>query len=458
MPKTNVAFGAAAMVRTLWLGIWGLVILVGMSVPAAAATGCAAGFQDAGGGICTTTLVYTGVPESVALPPEVSVVTATVLGAEGGTSLEEQVDPFGGAASPGGKGGRVTASIPVAPDATLTVVVGQAGTGGGLAPPGFGGYGGGGHATSRNGGNGGGGSFVFDDNGPLIAAGGGGGGGYDYNPVVRGRGDQQAPGGDGSGASPASDGQSVAFCCDTTFPPPQHNPPGGGGGATPIGPGVGGKPNLPPGYVFGQVDGDPGSGPATDPNNFGNGGSTHNGCCYYTGWAGGGGGGYYGGGGGGNIEADLEGGGGGGGAGYIIPAAVSSNSHTGVRTGDGEVTISYYTGACHASCASCSGPTSTDCASCANGLSLVNGACVVVISTPTPTITATPTPTSGPAPCFGDCNHDGFVTVDELVTIASIALGNAPASACLLGDRNGDGRITVDEILQAVNFAASACP
>ena len=72
---------------------------------------------------------------------------------------------------------------------------------------------------------------------------------------------------------------SVAFCCDTTFPPPQHNPPGGGGGATPTSPGLGGQPNLPPGYMFGQVDGDPGTGPALDPYNFGNGGLTHSGCC-----------------------------------------------------------------------------------------------------------------------------------------------------------------------------------
>ena len=241
------------------------------SLPAAAAGGCASGFQDAGAGICTASFVYTGAPESVTVPLDISVVTATVAGAEGGTSLEEQVDPFGGAPSPGGKGGSETAVIPVAGGTTLTVVVGQAGTGGALAPPGYGGYGGGGHATSRYGGNGGGGSFVFDVDGPLIAAGGGGGGGYDYNPVARQSGDQQAAGGHGSGASPAGNGQSVAFCCDTTFPPPQHNPPGGGGGATPTGPGLGGQPNLPPGYAFGQADGDPGSGPATDPNNFGSG-------------------------------------------------------------------------------------------------------------------------------------------------------------------------------------------
>ena len=327
------------------------------------ALGCAPGFQDAGGGFCTATFVYTGAPESVTVPAGVSAITASVSGAEGGTSLEEQVDPFGGAASPSGKGGRESAVIPVAPGSTLAVVVGQAGTGGQLAPPGYGGYGGGGHASSRNGGNGGGGSFVFDDIGPLIAAGGGGGGGYDYNPVVMGSGDQHAPGGDGSGASPASNGQSVPFCCDGTT---AYNAGGGGGLHPPVrAPGASHPAAL---VHIGEVDGDPGSGPAIDANNFGNGGNTHNGCCYYTGWAGGGGGGYYGGGGGGNIEAHLEGGGGGGGAGYVIPAALSSSSLTGVQAGDGEVTLTYYTGACNAACATCSGPASTQCTSCAVGL------------------------------------------------------------------------------------------
>ncbi len=417
-----------------------LTSAVMLSLPAAAATGCAAGFQDAGGGFCTATFVYTGAPESLTVPAQIGVISAMVSGAEGGSSLEEQVDPFGGAASPGGKSGRETATVPLAPGATLTVVVGQAGTGGMLAPPGFGGYGGGGHATSRYGGNGGGGSFVFDANGVLIAAGGGGGGGYDYNPVVRGSGDQQAPAGNGSGAAAATDGQSVAFCCDTTFPPPQHNPPGGGGGATPTGPGLGGQPNLPPGYNFGQADGDPGSGPTTDPNNFGNGGSTHNGCCSYVGWAGGGGGGYYGGGGGGNIEADLEGGGGGGGAGYVTTAAISSSAQVGVQSGDGEVTISYYVGACDASCVTCSGPTSTECASCANGLSLVNGACVLVPASPTPTPTDTPTatPTATPTspPCQLDVDGNGRPpdVATDIVYIARtiLALHAVPTSFRLL--------------------------
>ena len=60
--------------------------------------------------------------------------------------------------------------------------------------------------------------------------------------------------------------------------------------------------------------------------------------------------------------------------------------------------------------------------------------------------------------CAGDCNGDGQVTVDELVTLARIALGVASLSACHPGDTNSDGRITVDEIVAAVNAAGNQCP
>jgi len=59
--------------------------------------------------------------------------------------------------------------------------------------------------------------------------------------------------------------------------------------------------------------------------------------------------------------------------------------------------------------------------------------------------------------CVGDCNGDGSVTVDEIVTMVNIALGEANVSTCLAGDPSGDGSITVDEILQAVNNALIGC-
>jgi hypothetical protein len=58
--------------------------------------------------------------------------------------------------------------------------------------------------------------------------------------------------------------------------------------------------------------------------------------------------------------------------------------------------------------------------------------------------------------CAGDCNGDGAVTVNELITMVNIALGNAPPS-CAAGDQTGDGRIAVNEIVAAVNNELNGC-
>ena len=60
--------------------------------------------------------------------------------------------------------------------------------------------------------------------------------------------------------------------------------------------------------------------------------------------------------------------------------------------------------------------------------------------------------------CAGDCNHDGTVTISELLTMVNIALGNGQATGCDYGDTNHDNRVTVDEILVAVNNALAGCP
>jgi predicted outer membrane repeat protein len=59
--------------------------------------------------------------------------------------------------------------------------------------------------------------------------------------------------------------------------------------------------------------------------------------------------------------------------------------------------------------------------------------------------------------CVGDCNGDHQVTVDDILTMVNIALGNTPVTACEAGDANGDGQITVDEILTAVDNALNGC-
>ncbi len=60
-------------------------------------------------------------------------------------------------------------------------------------------------------------------------------------------------------------------------------------------------------------------------------------------------------------------------------------------------------------------------------------------------------------PCVGDCDGGGQVTVDEILTMVNIALGNAGVGTCAAGDANADGRIMVDEILTAVHNALNGC-
>jgi hypothetical protein len=59
-------------------------------------------------------------------------------------------------------------------------------------------------------------------------------------------------------------------------------------------------------------------------------------------------------------------------------------------------------------------------------------------------------------PCLGDCDGDGTVTVNELLTLVNIALGNLPLSACI-ADTNGDGTVTIEEIVAAVRNALQGC-
>lgn len=63
-----------------------------------------------------------------------------------------------------------------------------------------------------------------------------------------------------------------------------------------------------------------------------------------------------------------------------------------------------------------------------------------------------------PTRCPGDCNDDLHVTVDEILAMVSIALGNVDVSTCRAGDANRDGQITVDEILAAAGNALNGCP
>jgi len=80
-------------------------------------------------------------------------------------------------------------------------------------------------------------------------------------------------------------------------------------------------------------------------------------------------------------------------------------------------------------------------------------------ATPTgtqPSPTATASPTVG-ITCVGDCDGNGEVTIDELITMVNIALENTAVTACPAGDANQDGAVTIDEIVIAVNHALGSC-
>ncbi len=62
------------------------------------------------------------------------------------------------------------------------------------------------------------------------------------------------------------------------------------------------------------------------------------------------------------------------------------------------------------------------------------------------------------AQCIGDCNGDGQVTINELITGVNIALGSQPVSTCPAFDPNGDGEVTINELIAGVNNALNGCP
>jgi len=59
--------------------------------------------------------------------------------------------------------------------------------------------------------------------------------------------------------------------------------------------------------------------------------------------------------------------------------------------------------------------------------------------------------------CTGDCDGSSDVSVNELITMVNIALGDADISTCVPGDADNSGTIEISEIIQAVNNALSGC-
>ncbi|MFN8642881.1 MAG: hypothetical protein U0802_14975 [Candidatus Binatia bacterium] len=60
------------------------------------------------------------------------------------------------------------------------------------------------------------------------------------------------------------------------------------------------------------------------------------------------------------------------------------------------------------------------------------------------------------AQCVGDCNGDGQVAINELITGVTIALGTSAVTACPSFDVNGDGSVAINELISAVNVALGA--
>ena len=59
--------------------------------------------------------------------------------------------------------------------------------------------------------------------------------------------------------------------------------------------------------------------------------------------------------------------------------------------------------------------------------------------------------------CASDCNMDGEVTIDEIITAINLALGAADVAPCFAADINRDGEITIDELVAGTNSALLGC-
>jgi len=86
-------------------------------------------------------------------------------------------------------------------------------------------------------------------------------------------------------------------------------------------------------------------------------------------------------------------------------------------------------------------------------------------TSPAPTSTATnpppsdtpSTPEPTPGECVGDCDGNGTVAVNELVTGVIIALDQAPLANCPSLDRNGNEDIEINELVRGVGNLLEGC-
>jgi hypothetical protein len=76
----------------------------------------------------------------------------------------------------------------------------------------------------------------------------------------------------------------------------------------------------------------------------------------------------------------------------------------------------------------------------------------------TPEATASVTPTAPASVCPGDCNGDGRVVINELLTATTIALGTAPLSACPAAACAPGAGVSIACLTRAVTAALAGCP
>ncbi len=59
--------------------------------------------------------------------------------------------------------------------------------------------------------------------------------------------------------------------------------------------------------------------------------------------------------------------------------------------------------------------------------------------------------------CVGDCDDNGSVSINELITGVNIALGSVSADSCSSLDLDENGMVSVSELIAAVNNALRGC-
>ena len=258
----------------------------------------------------TATFAFTGSVQTWVCPAGVTTITIEGWGAEGGS-------PSLGTAVPG-KGGYVECDYAVIPGTTYYIYVGGKGANASGITGGVGGLNSGRTAKGGGGANyagGGGGSTDFrtgtNENDRIVVAPGGGGAGA-KGTITPGDG-----GNGGDGGNPGTDGAN-------------GTPSLAGAGGTRASGGTAGT-----GGSFGGGNG----GPPGAAGGYGGGGASFSGS---SGGGGGGGGGYAGGGGGGTQTSGPQvTAGGGGGGGSALSTGINSTTMTGVRSGDGELKLTF---------------------------------------------------------------------------------------------------------------------